>query len=304
METIYKHTTDDGQPVIKRTTRAKHWVFTINNYTPEDEASLKNLWTEGHCSYVVYGYEVGGRRETPHLQGYLMYKITKTFPTVKSHLPRAWLDKKRGTVAQASSYCMKDGNFIEYGELPAEQTGNATEKTKEFWQETKELAQQGELEEIHPKHYIQFYSTLIRIRNDYKNKMIPPNLDWVDGNSPNEWIYGPTGTGKSTRARDKNPGFFTKNCTKWWDDYHDEEVVIIEDVGQSHIWMGDYLKIWADRFGFRGEVKYGARTLRPKRIIVTSNYHPSELWTDRSIVDPLLRRFKLIHLTEKFVHNK
>ena len=65
-------------------------------------------------------------------------------------------------------------------------------------------------------------------------------------------------------------------------------------VGQSHGWMGDYLKIWADRYGFRGEVKQSSTVIRPKKIIVTSNYTPQELFPDPNVYQPIMRRFKLI----------
>lgn len=110
--------------------------------------------------------------------------------------------------------------------------------------------------------------------------------------------------GKSRKARMENPGFYSKMNNKWWEHYEDEEAVLIEDIGNTHIWMGDFLKIWADRYGFRAEIKNASVVLRPKRIIVTSNYHPRELWPDVSVHDPLLRRFQIIHLTEKFVMPK
>lgn len=83
---------------------------------------------------------------------------------------------------------------------------------------------------------------------------------------------------------------------KWWENYDDEPVVLLEDVGKTHEWMGDFLKIWADRYGFRSEQKYGSLVLRPEKIVVTSNYHPTELWPDSSVHEPILRRFKVRHI--------
>lgn len=57
--------------------------------------------------------------------------------------------------------------------------------------------------------------------------------------------------------------------------------------------MGEKLKVWADRYPFVAEIKCDSTMLRPKKVIVTSNYHPSEIWPDKSTLEPLLRRFKL-----------
>lgn len=62
----------------------------------------------------------------------------------------------------------------------------------------------------------------------------------------------------------------------------------------THLYLGDHLKIWTDRYGFRAEVKYDTGPIRPKKIVVTSNYKITDLWTDPNITEPLLRRFKVI----------
>lgn len=270
--------------------QAKHWVFTINNYTPEDEERIKASYPE--IDYVVYGYEVAPSTGTPHLQGYVCMKSKKQLSAMRK-IFRGDLDVKRGTVEQAMTYCKKGGKFLEYGEPPSEQTDKAKKASEEVWEDTKQKAIAGRIDEIDAEHFIKYYPTLNKIARDVKNKTIPLDLTWTN-NPPNEWIYGPSGSGKSRYARGSNPGFYLKMNNKWWEDYRDEEVVLIEDVGTTHLWMGDFLKIWADRYGFRCELKFGSITLRPKKIVVTSNYHPKDLWPDKNIWEPLVRRFKII----------
>lgn len=95
----------------------------------------------------------------------------------------------------------------------------------------------------------------------------------------NEWIYGPTGTGKTRGVRDKwKDSLFTKNPNKWWDGYQNQETVLIDDFQREHEKLGYHLKIWADHYPFTGEVKGSSMSIRPKRVIVTSNYHPQDIW--------------------------
>lgn len=92
-------------------------------------------------------------------------------------------------------------------------------------------------------------------------------------------------------------------CNKWWDGYTDQETVLLEDFDKSHDKLLHHIKIWADRYPFPGEKKGTAFVIRPKLIIVTSNYHPSEIWPGEVEADPILRRFKLVHFPGQPVNN-
>jgi len=131
---------------------------------------------------------------------------------------------------------------------------------------------------------------------------MPPNLDWTEGNQPNLWIYGEAGFGKSYEARKRlGDKFYAKiAANKWWDKYKGEPNVLIDDFDKSHAYQIANLKIWADVYAFPVEIKYGNDMIRPKIIIITSNYSIKEIWPDPIEHNPILRRFKEIHKAVKW----
>lgn len=263
------------------------YSFTINNYTEADQLELKKLEENPKTRYLCFGKEVG-QEGTPHIQGYVYFQNQMVFASFKKLLTRAHIEPSRGTVDDNVAYCSKDGDFYEHGDRPINQKRKG-QLGAEYWETNKKLAMEGKLDQVDPKLFLTHYRTLKVISFDHAPKQA--NLEQLD----NYWYYGPTGVGKSRKAHEDHPGAFLKGANKWWCDYKYEDVVLIEELDKTHACLGHHLKIWADHYVFPAEVKGGKINIRPKSIIVTSNWHPSEIWSEPQTLEPILRRFKLVH---------
>jgi len=86
--------------------RLRKGIFTLNNYTDTEYQDIKE-WLKKDAKVAIIGKEVG-KEGTPHLQGYFEFKNARN---IKSHMPRAHIEKAKGTVKDNWIYCTKDDNF-------------------------------------------------------------------------------------------------------------------------------------------------------------------------------------------------
>lgn len=272
------------------TLKSRGWCFTINNPTGLDNEGLEKL---SECSdYLVYGRETGDQG-TFHYQGYVRFKHPVRVNRVKECLPRAHIEFQKGTAHQAAEYCKKDGDFREWGNPPKGRGSG----TKEMWINIINWAESGELEKIkteYPHVYFLHFSRLIGFRRR--------SLGTMSGDLHNEWWVGATGTGKSRTLWEMYPGHYPKGINKWWDGYEDEEVVAIEEMHpEAGKFLGHFIKIWADRYPFNAEVKGSTlKKIRPKKVIILSNYTIDECFEKAQDRDPIKRRFKTVNFYDFF----
>lgn len=275
-------------------TRSRGWCFTINNYTAEHEDALRALTA---ARYMVFGREVG-EQGTEHLQGYIYFATLKSFRQMKDMLPAgAHIEAARGSAEQNKDYCSKDGDFEEFGEMPMSQADKGLAGA-EYWTEQREIIMHGELEDIDDKLFIKSYGTIKAIRKDFMKE-----VDDMPSGTRHCWYYGGTDSGKSYRARQEMPDYYDKMLNKWWDGYqvgvHDD--VLLDDFDRNHAYLGSHLKRWLDVYAFKAEVKNGCLNLRPKKIIITSNYHPDELWSeDPQLLSAIKRRMQIFRFERKY----
>jgi len=262
-------------------------VFTLNNYTADETAAVK-LWD---CLYLIFGKEVG-QSGTPHLQGYVHLANAKTLTAMKKLSARAHWEVARGTPKQASEYCEKDGDVFEKGARPLLPREKG-EKEADRWKAAYEAVEQGRLDDVPADikcRHLKAIEYAVQRTAVGKRK-----LDTMDGDSEHLWYVGRPGTGKSRKARADDPGAYIKDPTSaWWDGYVNEEVVIIDDFDKFQVKQGGDMKRWLDRYAFQAQVKGGYSLIRPRKIVVTSNYHPHEIWQDEVTVAAIKRRVTVV----------
>ena len=247
-------------------------------------------YAEIECAYMVYGKEVG-ESGTKHLQGFVKFNGQKTMSAAIKTLVGSHVSVARDVDASIA-YCKKDGAVVERGSAPvsaarAGKVGGDLEK--ERWATALSLAKEGRIEEIDPQIQISHVRNLdyIATRENLKRKV--EEISSLE----NVWYYGPSGGGKSVKARQEFPDPYDKNCNKWWCGYEGQDSVLLDDFDKVHHVLGHHLKRWADHYPFQAEVKGGSKKIRPLHIVVTSNWSPSEIWQDSNSLEPILRRFRL-----------
>lgn len=260
-------------------TRSRAWCWTLNNYTPEEETKLQAL----EVRYLIYGREVGDSG-TKHLQGYVYFENKKSFRQVKATIsPRAHLEKAKGSAKENIAYCSKDGDVYERG-LPPKGSGTTQDRA-----ERNKLLLSTPLTELVDSGDVSVFS--IPTLQKARDIMARQGTTYTHPHCRGVWVYGPPGTGKSHWAYERfGASLFEKAQNKWWDGYAGEENILLDDFDCAV--LGHYIKRWADKWPVSGEVKGSTIALAYKRFIITSNYLPSDLWSeDDAMRKAIERRF-------------
>lgn len=264
--------------------RSRAFVFTQQSWNDIDRDLLG-------ARYLLYGRETAPTTGRKHLQGYVYFNDAKTLPSVIRKLPNCHVESARGSFTQNQVYCKKDGDFVESGDPPSDPVHRGLAEI-DRWNLTWDLAKQGRIEEIPADIRIRSYTTLRRIERDYMRAVT--NLESCCG----IWIFGLSGSGKTRNVLATYPTCFPKPRNLWWDGYQGEEIVLLDDVDKYDVKLGGQLKHWADFCPFIAQIKGSSQKIRPKKIIITSQYLITEIWDDEETRVALLRRFTVMEKKE------
>lgn len=246
--------------------QARHWCFTLNNYTDDEEQHLGTLHPD-KVLYIVYGRETGAQG-TPHLQGFVSFESRKVASTVKRLIGRrAHLEVARGTPSQAADYCKKDGDFREFGSIP--HARGARNDLRKLQERIVAGATATEIRDEFPGLYYRYNRAIDRHIQDMK-----PDRDW----ETNVVVYwGKTGTGKTKQVFEftRRTDIYTHTGESWFDGYQGQPVVLFDDFNGSEFKLTYLLKL-LDRYPMQVPIKGGYVKWVPRTIFITSNKHPDE----------------------------
>lgn len=278
----------------KKQVKARFWCFTINNPTDQDDPQGWEKPT------AIRWQKEEGEDDTPHYQGYCEFKQQQALTAVKKINGRAHWEPRKGTQEEAVAYVQKEDTRVEGPFEKGELSGGQGTRSDldEVGKEIIAGAKMKEISEAQPALYIQYARGMEKLAALHAPK-------YSHTECRGEWWYGEPGTGKSMTARTEYPDAFIKAQNKWWCGYQFEDEVILDDLdklgGQT---LGHYLKIWGDSYHATGEIKGGTVNLNHKKLIITSNYTPEEMWPDDDVLcQAIKRRFPARHFKKLKAHD-
>lgn len=272
--------------------RYRWWMFTWNNPCEHDVTTC-SCWKQKcdsfKAKYLLAQLEKG-ENGTYHIQG-VLYLPTEVSSSHFKGIPIWTRGIAKKDVENVLRYCSKletrQAGPYEYGERPH---GYRSENK---YVDALVAAKEGRFNDIEADIYIKHFGNLKKINAEAQQ---PRETSGTRG----LWIYGPPGTGKTHYARSLSTSLFLKSQNKWWDGYTGQEYVLLDDFDRSGVCLGHYLKIWADKWPCYGEIKGATIPLNHVCFIITSNYSPTEFWSDdEQMLKAIVRRFKFLFMPDR-----
>lgn len=275
-------------PVFQGKARSVCW--TLNNYSDADISKLRSYDIGG--GYMVFGYETCPSTGTPHLQGFVSWDNPRSLKKFKDDISqRLHLEKMKGNHQQASDYCKyedypantKPNKFEERGTLPAQ--GERTDWRVAVAQ-IKDGVDVGEVVEYQPQ-----LLPAIRALERFKALTLKPRHRDVKV----VVLWGGAGSGKTRWAYENYPDLYSKPRGEWWDGYTGQTVILLDDY-YGYLPYSEMLRV-LDRYPYNAQVKGGYVWAQWDTVIITSNKHPRE-WYSQGLTPALERRLHEIKFLE------
>lgn len=170
-----------------------NWLGTYNN-PPEDfdgREFLESMHNLGQTNYVCGQMERGKQEGTLHLQFFVNLTRSQKLSYVRKMCKDCHWEIVRINNG-ADNYCLKEDTRVDgpwmFGKKPMHKNN------RHDWEEVKKSAEKGDWENVPAEIYIRHYNNLKKIEAQHLVATDYPNVRGI-------WLYGPPGSGKTTRAR-------------------------------------------------------------------------------------------------------
>lgn len=273
--------------------RKRNYCFTYNYSDNENNGNIpfepKDFITSSpDVRFAIWQLELAPETGRKHLQGYIEYTSPWRLARVKAHLgTRTHLEPRKGTRQQAIEYCRKEDSRLE-GPWTIGSEGSSQGKRSDLDSIADDIKAGStifEIVESFPSHYIRYRRGIEAMLSLYTQRNTPtwrPLTVLV--------YYGEAGTGKTRQAiEESDSDFFILDQGErvWFDGYYGQSVLIIDDF-YGWIKYGQLLRM-LDGHPYRCEIKGGFVMAAWTRVVLTSNKHPRE-WYSNGLTPALERR--------------
>ena len=245
--------------------------FQLENFDPPEQPTPENK-----VKYFVYQLEECPDTGALHLQFYVEFTSPQRYTAVRRLVGvGAHWEPRQGTPAQADAYCRKRETQVVgpswIGERPSGQ-GSRTDLAA-----VQAALDSGETPQAVAREHFATWARYYRAIDRYYLEHQPPRTWEMDVRV----YFGQPGSGKSRRAFDEAGAdcyaLGHSNGAAWFDGYAGQHTVVIDDFYGWLSWS--FLLQLLDRYPFRVPTKGSHLPFVSRRIIFTSNSHPSE-WYD------------------------
>ncbi len=279
--------------------RARGWCLTINvaeHYQADDFSNAcSSLFDSLSLGYLIIGAETAPTTGQRHYQGYVykgskisgsrLISLVQTLFKKSPHLEQA-----RGSAASNRTYCAKDDDFIELGQLPEQGARSDLAALAERIIAGDTMI---DVAQSNPAEYIRYHGGIkafhLLTHSKPRDSAVDPTVYW--------W-FGPTGVGKSRKAYETfGTTAYMKMNDRWWDGYIGQCQVILDDYRPSLCPFNELLRI-LDRYPYRVPIKGSSIELSATVFVITTCSRPEVLWHSRTqeSLNQLLRR--ITHIVE------
>lgn len=281
--------------------KTRNFVFTNWNL----ETNYADMLEKHGIRYIACGRETCPWTGKLHDQGWITFRHQRSDSKKALNIignmfgeKHANIQAMRGSLKQNNEYCGKENELRKFGDEPKQGSRADLVDVCNRIKKGEDSAETIALED--PDFYHQFGRTMEKIEDISRRHTF---RNWM---TKGEWVWGPTGAGKSHRAfqdYDTATHYVKPIQDEWWDGYKGQPIVILNEF-RGNIPFAELLSL-VDKWPHF--VKRRCREPTPflaRKLIITSSLKPEECYSNvllgNDSMEQFNRRFAVINLAHKW----